>query len=232
MLLVRAAHAITIGSMVAVSLLQAKKRTLSEKQKWRLRIVGLYFALGYTWTMPLRLFALGIASLQGNVATADGFLIILSERTENPRPSTRHVVVGILAPVGLLIGLMLFIWYGDDWLRSNRTWVIGGMGLTFSAFLANAWLRSRGDGLKGLEGMVRIEGFVPVSKKARTNGVRIASAWLKQQEYPIGWVADAGLLNFYTKVLAGSGATPEKINDGWPGFWGCLRPPRYRFKKS
>lgn len=216
--------------MAAVGRLLFGKSVRPAKHKWLLMGLGVFFVPGYPLLFMFWLMMLLGSCCFGRVAVGDGFLVVLSRRTSNPKPSGRDLVGGGLFCLVLLSG---FFWLlgravGSFPRIDGAFWVVVIM---LVPMLGSVLVRMRRDDLTRLQDVLVVTGFVPTGGDFRHNGPGLARAWLSRQSGKVGWVADEGLKRFYERVLAPWGVQGVLVNRGCVGFWGLLWPARYVFVK-
>lgn len=236
MLLVRGAHATTLGFMAAVGRLKFGKRITPQQHEWGLRLLAWFFFLGYPWLFTVWLNVLTVGSLRGRVAVGDGFLVMLSRRTTNPKPAGGDVLVGgLLGLTMAAIAVYLIIGGAAVNLYAHPTLVLSVLALTLLPTFGSALIRSRRDNLKGHKAVpadvLFVQGFIPTSNAFRHTARAVAPVWLARQAGPVAWVADEGLKAFYETILAQWQVKGIRVNPGRTGFRGLLWPPRYLFVK-
>lgn len=231
MLLVRGAHATTLGFMAAVGRLKFGKHIVPAKHKWSLRLLAGFFILGYPWLFVLWLATLLIDSLRGRVVAGRGFLVVLSEPRTDQRPAVGDITVGAMVAVSCVgaATYLIVALTGESAGHPALGWL--GLVITLGAALGSALVRIRREDRSSLHGAVIVRGFVPTSRRSRRTGREAASTWLTQQTCPTGWIADEGLRSFYEEILAPWGVKGDLITKERTGFWGVLWPRRYVFVK-
>lgn len=229
MVLLVAAHATTVGFMVALSHLKFGPPVAAKRHRRLLLLIASYVVLGYPFAYTVWLTFLVVKSLQGHVVARDGFLVIISERFNSAGPSRWAMLIGGLVAAGLAgVGVWIAQLLATLGGWASGSFLVFGLGPT----LLSASLRHRQDDVgKRFEGVVRVEGLVPTERLARGKSVEAAQDWLRAASRPVGWVADEGLRTHYERILSPWGVTGFQVNPGHKGFWGLLMPPRYAFVK-
>lgn len=231
MLLWRGAHATTLGFMAAVGRLKFGKRIESNKHRRLLMLVGAFALCGYPLLFVIWLGFLAVQSMRGRVATGDGFLVVLSRRTDNPGPKRRFVWaagVGALILGAVELGALFF---AAGHLLSRPVLVGSILVLLVGPVLFSLIVRNRRDDVSALVGALVVHGFVPLGSGFRGNADEVAAEWLAEQGGMVGWIADEGLRGFYEAVLAPWKVEGVVVNRAAAGFWAVLLPARYAFVK-
>jgi hypothetical protein len=231
MLLLRGAHATTLGFMAVVGRLKFGGQIVSPQHKWLLRAMVPYFLLGYPWAFTAWLNVLVVASIRGRVAVGDGFLVVLSERTSNPTPARRDQIIGGLTGGVLAMIVLYLLSVAASNVYEHPGVVSLILTFTLGPVILSALVRTRRENLSHLKGSLIVNGFVPTSTDLRRTARTAAPAWLAQQHVPVAWVADEGLKRFYEDILSQWNVKGVLVHPGSAGFWGLLRPARYSFRK-
>jgi hypothetical protein len=235
-LLVRGAAGATVGFMAAVGRLKFGPKIEPRRHRVGMKAIAAFVLLGLPWLYTVWLVLLTFESIRGRVASADGFLVILSRKTLNPKPTRTNIAVS--AVLGALLALMVavLLYEGFSNVYAHPRIVIPVFLFTLGPVLLSAGVRSRKDDFTPASTALRVNGLFLVGLRSSVDARTVLPIWLAQQATAVVWVADAELKGFYEDILKpwkvdGDPIEGQLVNDGFNGFWGLLFPGRYSFKR-